>query len=120
MTKEEKIFYQNKILEKIEELVQDVFDDKGLILDRGMGEDTVCVVCDALEKVCEKYPEYRCPDALKGNTQLDEYEKALRRIKDGNYGICTVCGNRIPKKELLKDLSLSVCAACSPKETQKK
>ena len=88
MTKEDKLFYQEKILEKIEELIQVVLDDKSLILDRSMGEDSVCTVCDTLEKVCEKYPDYRCADALKGNTKLDELEKALQRIKDGTYGIC--------------------------------
>lgn len=118
MTKDEKIFYQDKILEKIEELIQDVFDDKGLILDREMGEETVCTVCEAIEKVCEKYPDYRCPDALKGNTQLDEFEKALQRLKDGTFGICSICGNIIPQEELLKDLTLNICSKCIPNENE--
>jgi DnaK suppressor protein len=120
MTKEDKIFYQEKILEKIENLIQDVFDDKGLVLDKSMGEDTVCTVCNMLEKVCEKYPEYRCADALKGNTKLDELEKALQRIKDGSFGVCSVCGKNIPKQQLLKALTLSVCKECSSQLLKKK
>jgi DnaK suppressor protein len=112
MTKEDKIFYQEKILEKIEELVQNIFDDKSLILDRSMGEDSVCTVCDALEKVCEKYPDYRCADALKGNTKLDELEKALQRTKEGSFGICSICGKEIPKQQLLKRLTRIACKDC--------
>ena len=112
MTKEDKLFYQEKILEKIEELVQNVFDDKSLILDRTMGEDSVCTVCDALEKVCQKYPDYRCADALKGNTKLDELEKALQRVTEGSFGICSLCGNEIPKQQLLKRLTLTACKEC--------
>jgi len=113
MTKEDKIFYQEKILEKIDELVQDVFDEKGLALDRKMGEDSVCTVCDILEKVCEKYPEYRCAEALKGNTKLDELEKALQRLKNGSFGICSICGKEIPRPQLLKKITRTVCKECS-------
>ena len=113
MTKDEKSFFREKILEKIEELAQDIFDDKELILDKQMGEDSVCTVCDSLEKVCEKYPEYRCPDALKGNTQLDELEKALQRLKEGTYGYCAICGEPLPKDYLLKHLTASTCPECS-------
>lgn len=116
MTNEDKSFFREKILEKIEELAQDIFDDKTLILDKSMGEDTVCIVCDTDEKVCEKYPDYRCHDALKGNTELDELEKALQRLKDGSFGICLVCGKEIPKDELLKNPTKTICKKCSSKK----
>jgi RNA polymerase-binding transcription factor DksA len=120
MTQEDKVFYQEKILEKIEELVQQVFESKGLALDQSMGEDTVCIVCDTLEKVCEKYPDFRCADALKGNTKLDELEKALQRIKDNSYGTCSVCGSKIPKQQLLRNLILSECKECSSQPSKLK
>ena len=59
MTNDDKNFFREKILERIEEIAQDIFDDNMVILDKSMGEDTVCIVCDADEKVCEKYPDYR-------------------------------------------------------------
>jgi DnaK suppressor protein len=38
-----------------------------------------------------------------GNDQalLNEVEAALKRIEDGTYGLCIVCGERIPEKRLL-------------------
>lgn len=120
MTNEEEKYFYRKIISKIDEIVQNLLGDDKLILDKEMGENSVCIVCDISEKVCEKIPDYRCHDALKGNTELDELEKALQRLHDGNYGICTVCGNEIPKKELDKNLTLTICNNCSSNKKHQK
>ena len=43
---------------------------------------------------------------------LNEIEDALRRIADGSYGVCAVCGNLIPKARLASFPFAKTCTAC--------
>ena len=56
---------------------------------------------------------------LDSNSQLDqsrkslnEIEDALRRIANGSYGVCDVCGNLIPKARLADSPFAKTCTAC--------
>jgi len=44
-------------------------------------------------------------------------EAALTRIEDGNYGVCTVCGEDISVARLKAVPWTSVCIACKEKRT---
>jgi DnaK suppressor protein len=49
------------------------------------------------------------------NNELDEYNmiiKALERIENGTYGICTECGNPISEKRLMLFPNATRCLAC--------
>ena len=43
---------------------------------------------------------------------LNEIEDALRRIADGSYGVCDICGNLIPKARLASFPFAKTCTAC--------
>lgn len=43
---------------------------------------------------------------------LNEIEDALRRIANGSYGVCDVCGNLIPKARLAGSPFAKTCTAC--------
>ena len=43
---------------------------------------------------------------------LNEIEDALRRIANGSYGVCDVCGNLIPKARLADSPFAKTCTAC--------
>ena len=43
---------------------------------------------------------------------LNEIEDALRRIADGSYGVCGVCGNLIPKARLASFPFAKTCTVC--------
>ena len=43
---------------------------------------------------------------------LNEIEDALRRIADGSYGVCDVCGNLIPKARLASFPFAKTCTVC--------
>ena len=43
---------------------------------------------------------------------LNEIEDALRRIADGSYGVCNVCGNLIPKARLVSFPFAKTCTTC--------
>jgi DnaK suppressor protein len=46
---------------------------------------------------------------------LREVADALRRIKDGKYGVCEGCGEEIPKKRLEVFPSARYCIGCKSK-----
>ncbi len=48
-------------------------------------------------------------------TQLNNIEDALARIKKGGYGVCEVCGNKIEKERLEVNPSSRTCIACMEK-----
>lgn len=47
-----------------------------------------------------------------GSATLQQIKDALARIDDGTYGICEVCGTRIPKKRLEAIPYASKCVKC--------
>lgn len=51
---------------------------------------------------------------LGGNAEqvLFEIDAALRRIDDGTYGICSNCGNEIPRERLEASPWASLCIDC--------
>jgi len=46
---------------------------------------------------------------------IRDIDKALRRIKDGTFGICSVCGKAINKKRLKAKPSSELCLKCRMK-----
>jgi len=45
--------------------------------------------------------------------ELTRIEQALRRIKDGEYGWCMMCGEEIAPKRLEADPSAAMCVNCA-------
>jgi DnaK suppressor protein len=45
-------------------------------------------------------------------TRLRNIERAQRRVAGGSYGICTDCGQEIPRARLLAEPSAVRCAPC--------
>lgn len=49
------------------------------------------------------------------NAELREIERALRRLEDGSYGICTGCGDEVGRLRLQAVPYASLCIACASK-----
>lgn len=45
--------------------------------------------------------------------ELQRIDVALRRVRDGDYGICDTCGEEIPEGRLAVDPSATLCVACA-------
>ena len=45
-------------------------------------------------------------------------DAALARIKNGNYGLCAICGAEIPEKRLAALPYVTTCIACAEKKNQ--
>ena len=50
-----------------------------------------------------------------GHETLQQVDEALRRIDEGTYDICEVCGGRIPKRRLQVMPYASMCVKCAEK-----
>jgi len=48
----------------------------------------------------------------KNNLKIDGFKNALERIREGTFGICEACGERISKKRLEVIPFTSFCVSC--------
>lgn len=51
--------------------------------------------------------------ARRRQRQLTRIESALRRIEDGTYGVCFVCGDDIGARRLSVDPAVTRCMRCA-------
>lgn len=65
---------------------------------------------DAAATTAERTERIGVVDTLKG--QLDDVETALERIKEGNYGVCSNCGNPIAPERLEARPESTLCVTC--------
>ena len=42
--------------------------------------------------------------------------KALERLEDGSFGVCTVCGELIPEERMMEVPNATKCVQCKEKE----
>ena len=45
--------------------------------------------------------------------EIDKINAALKRLEDGDYGYCVICGEEIPGKRLAVDPAAPFCIACA-------
>ncbi len=45
--------------------------------------------------------------------ELAELDAAEARVREGAYGVCTVCGNPIPEAQLERTPTRTTCVACA-------
>jgi hypothetical protein len=115
MNKKDKLYFQEKIINQMESVLQTLFDEQEFVLSRDDGEENVCSVCGKEIKLCKSIRDFRCPDCIKGNSELYELERSLQRISRGTYGFCLKCNEMISKDILDKNLTALFCNNCKPK-----
>ncbi len=65
---------------------------------------------DAAATTAERTERLGLVETLKG--QVDEVDRALGRIADGDYGICASCGKPIPAARLEARPESTLCVEC--------
>lgn len=65
---------------------------------------------DAAATTAERTERLGVVDTLKG--QLEEVDRALKRIAEGTYGICANCGRPIPPERLEARPESTLCVTC--------
>jgi len=79
----------------------------------GAGDDQADAGANALEREQEM--------SIVNNTRemLEQSVDALRRIKDGTFGACIVCGNGIGKARLMARPRATHCVTCKEREERR-
>ena len=108
---EKLIIKKNEILDTIDREDQDEISD----------HESENVIGDIVDTANSAY-ESQIFDALSENEQkkLHEINEALKRIEEGVYGKCVVCGNEIEKKRLNAIPEAKKCFACKMTEEKRK
>ena len=50
---------------------------------------------------------------LRRETELRKVEAAIKRLKKGEYGWCTICGDQVEEGRLLLDPAIPTCLICA-------
>ncbi|MDR6427415.1 TraR/DksA family transcriptional regulator [Variovorax beijingensis] len=64
------------------------------------------------EAETERQDDVRFAEIEVDRRRLSEIEQAQQRMSEGRYGICTDCGEDIPRERLLAQPMAIRCAAC--------
>jgi len=59
--------------------------------------------------------EINTANIKKHQERLSEINRALRKIDEGSYGLCDICGGEIPSQRLTVLPQTNVCLACKQK-----
>jgi DnaK suppressor protein len=96
VTKKESEKYRRSLVEKKEEISQEMLKNK----DAGQ-ENAEEITQDIADKASSSYTKEFLFSLSDGErVLLQQIDQALARIEEGNYGLCTHCGNLIPEKRL--------------------
>ena len=96
VTKKETEKYRRALVEKKESLSQELVKNK----DAGQ-ENSEEITQDIADKASSSYTKEFLFSLSDGERLLvQQIEQALARVEEGNFGLCTNCGNPIPEKRL--------------------
>ncbi|GIW67331.1 MAG: DnaK suppressor protein [Candidatus Parcubacteria bacterium] len=106
-------------LEKIKNRLEKEREELVLIIEsyKKEPEEFLKESVSSADEIADRY-EYKQEIHLKKEAleeRLKEIERALRKIEEGNYGICENCGQKIEDQRLKIDLSAILCRKCALK-----
>ena len=113
--------FKKKIKEKLDNVANDLDDSRGN-LESNIGGSTSL----AQESVYSVHMADAGTDSYereKGyhfiNRETDYHKfltKALERIEDGSFGVCSICGDLIPEERMIEVPNATKCVRCKEKE----
>ena len=107
MEREKLEFFKKLLLKRKEEILKEVLETKKELTERGEP------LPDALDQATRESNlafELRLRD--REQKLLKKIEKALKKIENGTYGICEVCGSEIDEKRLMARPEATLCIDC--------
>jgi len=114
MNKKELKKFKDILMRRREEIVKaaDETKDKGI----GFSQDDLPDEVDLASSEAEQSMSLRLRD--RERVLLKKIDKTLKKIEDGNYGVCESCGEEIGQKRLEARPVTDLCIRC--KEEQEK
>ncbi len=114
MSRQDREKIRATLLEERQRLLGDVNRLQEDNLQRSVRESSGALSGDPSENVDEEYAR-SFSMAIASNKQeaLQEIDEALDRMEEGTYGLCEICGEKIPQKRLLAKPSARTCLKCA-------
>jgi len=106
---------ESLIMSRIKGVLDQLYRAPQNILDLESADRYICTVCQTETKQCLIEPGFRCADALRGESELQNLEEVLDRLRRGTYGTCVSCGEGISTSCLRSDPSTQLCGKCAAK-----
>jgi len=109
---------ENRLLEKKNEILETIEKEE---LEEISDHESENVIGDIVDTANTAY-ESQLIEKLTENEQkkLHEINEALKRIEEGVYGKCVVCGREIEEKRLIAIPEAKKCIVCKMAEEKKK
>ena len=114
-------FFKEQIKAKLENLANELDDSRGNLESNiggssSLAQESVYSVhmADAGTDSCEREKGYHFI-----NRETDYHKfltKALERIEDGSFGVCTICGELIPEERMIEVPNTTKCVGCKERE----
>ncbi len=107
MDKEKLQYFKELLLKKKEEILKDVLETKKELEDKGER------LADAIDQaVRESNIAFKLRIRDREQKLLKKIDKALKKIEEGTYGICEMCGGEIDEKRLKARPEATLCIEC--------
>ena len=113
--------FKKQIKVKLENLASELDDSRGNLESSAVGSSSL-----AQESVYSVHMADAGTDSYereKGyhfiNRETDYHKfltKALERIEDGSFGVCTICGELIPEERMIEVPNATKCVGCKERE----
>ena len=113
--------FKKQIKDKLENLANELDDSRGNLESSTGGSSSL-----AQESVYSVHMADAGTDSYereKGyhfiNRETDYHKfltKALERIEDGSFGVCTICGGLIPEERMIEVPNATKCVGCKERE----
>ena len=114
-------FFKKQIKAKLENLANEL-DDSRVNLESNIGgssslaQESVYSVHMA-DAGTDSYEREKGYHFINRETDYHKFlTKALERIEDGSFGVCTICGELIPEERMIEVPNTTKCVGCKERE----
>ena len=120
-SKKKLALFRKHIQAKLDALTNDLDDSKGNLESNKSGssnlsQESVYSVHMA-DAGTDSYEREKGYHFINRETDYHKFlTKALERIEDGSFGVCTICGKLIPEERMIEVPNATKCVGCKERE----
>ena len=114
-------FFKKQIKSKLENLANELDDSRGNLESNiggssSLAQESVYSVHMA-DAGTDSYEREKGYHFINRETDYHKFlTKALERIEDGSFGVCTICGDLIPEERMIEVPNATKCVGCKERE----
>ena len=114
-------FFKKQVKAKLENLANELDDSRGNLessigRSSSLAQESVYSVHMA-DAGTDSYEREKGYHFINRETDYHKFlTKALERIEDGSFGVCTICGELIPEERMIEVPNATKCVGCKERE----